>query len=786
MSTQDATLQLVVGLVDKASKPLSDMLGNLGKQVAGLTAGYLTLNKIFHSMTESEDIANKLAKTIATVGGATGITVDQVNKLALALQNSSKYSEGAAKQAADKLITFGAVTREDLKQTLDIVANLASKMQWDLPQAAQMYSRAMLAPLAAQRMLRQSGIQLSESVQSQIKAFEASGQHTKAQALLTAEFVKQVGSGPPKIATMSAALAQLANVATSLVEGGAGGLKGATKAVQELSAVLGDEKVKKSADDLFSLIISMATSALQKITELVSGVTALGRVLDLTAKSVMPEGSGRLLDWLKKLSENLDPIQLFAKEVNKLADAMERFANQTPDERRLDALKATLPRDKDQQYGKSIAGFDTKAERAAIAKKEAEIASLTKSTTATRERNKAAGVVSDLVTSTLRGDQPGVPGNTGQGNAGGPTIEMKAIAQYGAALEKLNVKFAMDALAIKEMVDNQGLDAGVAATLSKGLAAQRAADYKAMMDSMQEVDLNTIEAMKLEGASYWNALREQTKTATQQAEDALQKSNSDITDMREKNAISAESADARRAEAGKQYAASMSGIVDAETQLTVTHSEYMKSLDMSADHVAQLGAYADQAMRGIQGSFKTLIVDSFNGGLKDLGLNILNTFRDIFADIAAQKLASGIIGKVNDSTGNLSGGLLSGFINGIIGSVLPADTSGIQPYQITGAAKRAGGGTASGTTLVGENGPELVTSGINSMKVYNQRQMAFNGGGSAQVKVAPVYNIDARGATMDLMRVLPGLLEETTRKSVEMSRAAVRNDLSRRAMGGRG
>ena len=72
---------------------------------------------------------------------------------------------------------------------------------------------------------------------------------------------------------------------------------------------------------------------------------------------------------------------------------------------------------------------------------------------------------------------------------------------------------------------------------------------------------------------------------------------------------------------------------------------------------------------------------------------------------------------------------------------------------IAGAAKflgsffgYAGGGKASRTFVTGEDGPELVTSGINSLRVFNARQLAFNGAGGAGGSVAamtyaPVYNI---------------------------------------------
>jgi lambda family phage tail tape measure protein len=59
----------------------------------------------------------------------------------------------------------------------------------------------------------------------------------------------------------------------------------------------------------------------------------------------------------------------------------------------------------------------------------------------------------------------------------------------------------------------------------------------------------------------------------------------------------------------------------------------------------------------------------------------------------------------------------------------------------SGAANRAGGGYASGPTMVGENGPELLNLPSGS-KVYNQAQLAFSsGGGGGNVHYAPQYNV---------------------------------------------
>jgi hypothetical protein len=53
-------------------------------------------------------------------------------------------------------------------------------------------------------------------------------------------------------------------------------------------------------------------------------------------------------------------------------------------------------------------------------------------------------------------------------------------------------------------------------------------------------------------------------------------------------------------------------------------------------------------------------------------------------------------------------------------------------------------------------------------------------GGSSKITVAPVYNIDARGATQDVVKALPAILEANNKQVIEAARIAVRDDQSRR------
>lgn len=95
--------------------------------------------------------------------------------------------------------------------------------------------------------------------------------------------------------------------------------------------------------------------------------------------------------------------------------------------------------------------------------------------------------------------------------------------------------------------------------------------------------------------------------------------------------------------------------------------------------------------------------------------------------------------------------------------------SGFDPAQITGGAALssildipflAGGGTASGgrSYLVGEQGPELFTPGATGTVTPNDAL----GGGAVHI----TQTIDARGATVDAVQLLPGAMKKATADAV--------------------
>lgn len=118
-----------------------------------------------------------------------------------------------------------------------------------------------------------------------------------------------------------------------------------------------------------------------------------------------------------------------------------------------------------------------------------------------------------------------------------------------------------------------------------------------------------------------------------------------------------------------------------------------------------------------------------------------------------------------------NGGTLGGGFGGGIGKAIGAFFSPLK--GLFGGGRAEGGGVQAGKFYrVGERGPEMIAAGANGTVIPNHAL-----GGSMNVSV--VNNIDARGATTDFAKALPGILAANRRATI----AEVVERLNRRSLG---
>jgi len=199
----------------------------------------------------------------------------------------------------------------------------------------------------------------------------------------------------------------------------------------------------------------------------------------------------------------------------------------------------------------------------------------------------------------------------------------------------------------------------------------------------------------------------------------------------------------------KIHALRQQGLIDQQEEqkrLTELIDDALPEINVTAQHISDslkaITPYAEEAMRGIQDSFYRFIRDPFQEGIKGLGISILSTFRDVLAQMAAVKLSNGLIGQV-DRNGNLTGGLFSTFLSSMFGGFMAE-----------------GGPLQSGKWYIaGEHGPEPVWGG--------GRGAFATGYGSGGQTVQVIQNVNAQGATVDAIKLLPSAMKQASDDAVQ-------------------
>ena len=228
----------------------------------------------------------------------------------------------------------------------------------------------------------------------------------------------------------------------------------------------------------------------------------------------------------------------------------------------------------------------------------------------------------------------------------------------------------------------------------------------------------------------------------------------------------------RMLEEEREYFENLQGIVEENAERSVEASDRVleEYSDRLTEKIMERNAVLEGAMEEFGRSIQSSLSDVFfnaGKGADNFASSVLNAFKRILADAAAQKvvqLLSGLGGGAKTGAG------AGGGKGGIIGSILGA---------FIGGARAEGGPVSSGLGyLVGERGPELFLPKQNGTIVPNSSL-----GGAMPMSIDARVYVDARGATKDgaaeLMSQLPRILDQRDRRL----RDSIREDINRGRFG---
>lgn len=162
-----------------------------------------------------------------------------------------------------------------------------------------------------------------------------------------------------------------------------------------------------------------------------------------------------------------------------------------------------------------------------------------------------------------------------------------------------------------------------------------------------------------------------------------------------------------------------------------------------------LQVYREEQWKQSAAVFKDLFVNAIEDMINTGKFQWRGFLSFIVAEFAKRQIAKLFDQIFSSANSSSSGGWFGTIFNAIIGGA-----SGSSGTAIDG--KASGGPVSAGRTyLVGERGMELFRPNTSGSIVPNHALAGASG-----ITLAPVYNIDARGATVDLIKALPGILKQ--------------------------
>lgn len=264
----------------------------------------------------------------------------------------------------------------------------------------------------------------------------------------------------------------------------------------------------------------------------------------------------------------------------------------------------------------------------------------------------------------------------------------------------------------------------VSSTLATGYKKQKdSKDFKRFIDSL----IVTPSQTKLIISAYeelLNKMNDATKTSIEKDVSAFYLFEATLEDLFKNGQITLTQRNLRMTEALNN---ALEEVVPTAKRVQVTLSE--------------MSEYAKSAAQSIQSAFADFLFDPFQNGLRGM----LAGFANIIRRMVAEAMAARII----QSSG------LGAFLNAFMGVAVPA---GVPAGGGGGGRGMALGGpvSANSTYMVGERGPEMFVPRSAGTIIPNNK---MNG-----TTIAPVYNIDARGASADMQKALPAIMAENNRK----------------------
>ncbi|MFN3990057.1 MAG: phage tail length tape measure family protein [Erythrobacter sp.] len=301
LRTDDAALNRGIKEAEGKSAALVDRFDAFGKRAmaAGgklslaITAPLSVLGKqAFDAAIQSREALAQVESALTSMGGASGKTVEELQRAAKQLETFSNFDDDDILQKVTaNLLTFGNVSGTVFDKAQQAAVDLSARLGQDLQSSTIMLGKALNDPVKGITALQRVGVSFTEDQKEMAKAMVEAGDIAGAQALILAELEKQYG-GAAKAARAAAPGGDQAQAWRTLQEVIGERLVQAFEKVEQVTAPLINSFLALSPEVQTAAVVAAALAAaigpvLVAVGLMASGVAALIPIVTTLGTAMM-------------------------------------------------------------------------------------------------------------------------------------------------------------------------------------------------------------------------------------------------------------------------------------------------------------------------------------------------------------------------------------------------------------------------------------------------------------------------------------------------------------------
>lgn len=817
--TQTNVIELIVKTTDQASSQLKRLqagIKSMASQVVSLRGAFagafvglgagIVLSKFIKETVNAQRAAAKLDAAYASMGRNVGVTRAEMDALATTMQRNTVIDDDTIKSAEAILLTFSKVRGEAFGKTIQVAADLSSRMGTDLVGSVRLLGRALEEPIRGMDGLRRSGIVFTGAQKDLIRNLVESGKSGEAVNLMLDTLAQKLGgSAAAEANTLGGAITQLKNSFGDLFEASTETTEAAVESIHDLRDALEDPRFKSAFDKLGAGFASIGAAAVngiswaadhlqrlfenseQKFERLNRNVEAARKKGDTRALSAAEGERDRFVIEQESIAKgSADPnVKARAREMRAYVSGAIAKPPMGPvggagsgepsggrDELTDEQLKGL--RQLREELNKQKGALELQAQGTVVsaqALNELSVKTALAKLGLSDLTPALAGVSKELAALNDATVRAAIGALNAEYSKERDNLEAQreALAGNNAALDDLAVSQALAAAGVSDLTQltdkqREALDR-LLGTLKETQAAREALATDQVVKKWQE----EAAALELQAEAGWRAA--DAVAALRQAQE-LQSSG--VTDpaqvARAEQSRQAAAEASRRAQVKElqerlELSRMISSDVEIENELRRIGVERTSQQGQEIVKLVRAQQESRIAVAGIEDAFDSMFA-SVGDGIKGMLRAFLLSIQKMLAELLSNKLKNALLSQFSVGGGG-GNGLFQSFLTTVIGGSFGGGAgagAGAGASRPPGTIFTAGGGYTRGLTMVGEEGPELLALPGGS-RVYNRRQIQFAGaGGGGGINFAPTYNISVVGARND-EQMRNELMTVMTRKS---------------------